>query len=305
MRMLKIVGILVLAISCGLNTVNGFTYPRTTISRGAYLKRVMSSRTQEELMIRDECIEVNEDDRIVGKVNKRDAHSITPGYERARLHRAFSVFLFDDQNRLLLQKRAATKITFPSVWTNTCCSHPLHCEEELDDDVSVQSGQVLGIKRAAIRKLQDELGIDPASLQLSQFKYLTRIQYFAKDDVTYGAEECPWCEHEIDYVLFIKANVLCKPNIDEVSDIKYVTEPELRDMLGQGDLLWSPWFRVFADRFLTEWWRNLDHTLTTDTFVDSTIHRLGEVFSSRAEDLLIDDGSACGDDGCLLEFDDE
>lgn len=50
------------------------------------------------------------------------------------LHRAFSVFLFDDQNRLLLQQRATEKITFPDMWTNTCCSHPLNTPSELIEE---------------------------------------------------------------------------------------------------------------------------------------------------------------------------
>lgn len=50
------------------------------------------------------------------------------------LHRAFSVFLFDRQGRLLLQQRADDKITFPSYWTNTCCSHPLNKPDELEEE---------------------------------------------------------------------------------------------------------------------------------------------------------------------------
>jgi isopentenyl-diphosphate delta-isomerase type 1 len=69
------------------------------------------------------------------------------------LHRAFSVFLFDEQGRLLLQQRADEKITFPGFFTNTCCSHPLAIVDELEE-----KGQ-LGAKRAAQRKLLHELGI--------------------------------------------------------------------------------------------------------------------------------------------------
>ena len=84
------------------------------------------------------------------------------------LHRAFSVFLFNEQGQLLLQKRAGCKITFPLYWTNTCCSHPLWTPLEMGEDVppdrprDKESGAVLGCKRAAIRKLEHELGL-PAS----------------------------------------------------------------------------------------------------------------------------------------------
>ena len=72
------------------------------------------------------------------------------------LHRAFSVFLFDKDDRLLLQQRAANKITFPSVWTNTCCSHQLTGQkpDEMDDEASVASGTCVGAKRAAVRKMK-------------------------------------------------------------------------------------------------------------------------------------------------------
>lgn len=65
---------------------------------------------------------------------------------RGILHRAFSVFLFDSKNRLLLQQRAQSKITFPSVWTNTCCSHPLYGFEptEVDTPADLQAGTVPG-----------------------------------------------------------------------------------------------------------------------------------------------------------------
>jgi isopentenyl-diphosphate delta-isomerase len=63
------------------------------------------------------------------------------------LHRAFSLFLFDKQGRLLLQQRSPEKITFPLYWANTCCSHPLYNEAEME----LENG--LGVKRAAIRKV--------------------------------------------------------------------------------------------------------------------------------------------------------
>jgi hypothetical protein len=85
--------------------------------------------SQEELMLRDECILVDESDAITGHASKRDAHRFTPAQPAGRLHRAFSVFLFDARGRLLLQQRAACKITFPGVWTNTCCSHPLYGQD--------------------------------------------------------------------------------------------------------------------------------------------------------------------------------
>lgn len=76
--------------------------------------------------------------------------------DKGLLHRAFSIFLFNDKNELLLQQRANEKITFANMWTNTCCSHPLAIPSELGFDLE---GAISGVKNAAQRKLLQELGI--------------------------------------------------------------------------------------------------------------------------------------------------
>lgn len=101
------------------------------------------------------------------------------------LHRAFSCFLFNSRNELLLQQRADAKITFPGLWTNTCCSHPLDIPGEVGDDFA---GAILGVKRAAQRKLQQELGIKPEQVPIQDFEFLTRVHYLAGDG--------KWGEHE-------------------------------------------------------------------------------------------------------------
>ena len=106
------------------------------------------SASQEDFMKRDEVILVDEQDRMTGSDSKHKAHTFNSEQPRGLLHRAFSVFLFDDDNQLLLQRRANSKITFPGVWTNTCCSHQLHGYEpsEIDSDAEVSSGFVPGAK---------------------------------------------------------------------------------------------------------------------------------------------------------------
>ena len=106
----------------------------------------------QEKYLEERCILVNEDDVVVGNETKRTCH-LNVNIEAGMLHRAFSVFLFNSKGELLLQKRSDVKITFPQCWTNTCCSHPLYCPEELDET------DHMGVKRAVRRKLMHELGI--------------------------------------------------------------------------------------------------------------------------------------------------
>ncbi len=99
-------------------------------------------------MQKDECILVDEQDSIIGSANKYTSHNFTKEQPQGLLHRAFSVFLFNQDNKLLLQQRALSKITFPGVWTNTCCSHPLHgySPTEVDQPEDVANGSVMGAK---------------------------------------------------------------------------------------------------------------------------------------------------------------
>lgn len=106
--------------------------------------------------------------------------------DKGLLHRAFSVFLFDDQNRLLLQQRASEKITFPDMWTNTCCSHPLSIPGETGSSLPES---VDGVKRAAQRKLDHELGIKMEQVPFEDFHFLTRIHYKAPSDGKWGEHE--------------------------------------------------------------------------------------------------------------------
>ncbi len=103
-------------------------------------------------LLAEECILVDENDRAIGSDSKKNCH-LNEHIRNGKLHRAFSVFLFNSQGELLLQQRASSKITFPEFFTNTCCSHPLYRKEELEEE------NTLGVRRAARRKLEHELGI--------------------------------------------------------------------------------------------------------------------------------------------------
>lgn len=112
--------------------------------------------TQVQLLA-EECILVDENDKVVGSDTKKNCH-LNSNIEKGMLHRAFSVFLFNQEGKLLLQQRATAKVTFPECLTNTCCSHPLYRVEELEEE-GEGGASALGVRRAARRKLEQELGI--------------------------------------------------------------------------------------------------------------------------------------------------
>ncbi|PSN47596.1 Isopentenyl-diphosphate Delta-isomerase 1 [Blattella germanica] len=221
------------------------------------LQRV-SPKGLQEAALSERCLVVNEQDHVIGDASKRDCHSVQPDGELT-LHRAFSVFLFNSRNELLLQQRSPQKVTFPNYVTNTCCSHPLYeiaAEREERD--------AMGVRRAAMRRLHYELGIPQDQAHPDNLQYLTRIHY-------YDAGDGQWGEHEIDYVLVLHTDVTLQPNPDEVSKVWYVARQDLDDVLNTQSAPLTPWFRLIAQNHLRIWWDNL-HRL--DAFKDhKTIHR--------------------------------
>ena len=168
---------------------------------------------------------------------------------RGLVHRAFSAFVFHPStHKLLLQQRASAKITFPDMWTNTCCSHPLAVPGETGATLAAAAA---GAKRAAQRKLYQELGIPPAQVPPEGFAFLTRIYYMA-------ASDGKWGENEIDYILFTERDVTLEPNPNEVRDTRWVSPDELRGMLADQGLVFTPWFRLICDSMLFTWWERLE-----------------------------------------------
>ncbi|KAH8059488.1 farnesyl-diphosphate farnesyltransferase [Aureococcus anophagefferens] len=161
-------------------------------------------KSQDDFMLKDECIVLDYGDNVIGHDNKYNCHKFTVGMPKGILHRAFSVMLFDVDGKLLLQQRAGVKITFADVWTNTCCSHPLHgmSPKEVDDPGATLGGDPAASRSPAVR-LDHELGIAPGVLDPKKFTFTTRVHYFAADLKTHGPD-APWGEHEIDYLLIYK-----------------------------------------------------------------------------------------------------
>lgn len=231
---------------------------------------------EQQRLMAEEVILVDWHDKPIGPASKRISH-LNENIRAGMLHRAFSVFLFNSEGKLLLQQRSGAKITFPLHWANTCCSHPLYFAEEMEET------EALGVKRAAQRKLEHELGIAKNALSFNDFKYLTKIYYKAESDGEWG-------EHEIDWILFVKKDVDLALNDNEVNTAKYVDADELREMFKlqeQGKLHFSPWFHMIAEKFLFGWWEKLDSIIKGELIVDGTwqekpIHRLKLKYDDEA-----------------------
>lgn len=230
----------------------------------------MQIKLMEEL-----CIVLDYDDKPIGAGTKKLCH-LMENINEGLLHRAFSVFLFNEEGKLLLQQRADEKITFPNMWTNTCCSHPLCVPGELelkrDSDHSAHealASAVHGTKTAAQRKLEHELGIQSVDCPIENFQFLTRIHYKSSS----GDDSSKWGEHEIDYILILKtrSDITVNANINEVRDYKFVDSNELKNMFDDKSLVFTPWFKLICETFLFDWWKNLNNL---KEFEDDKIHRL-------------------------------
>ncbi|MDP6741473.1 MAG: isopentenyl-diphosphate delta-isomerase [Candidatus Thalassarchaeaceae archaeon] len=218
-------------------------------------------------MMDEQVILVDEQDLQIGSMSKIESH-----LGEGVLHRAFSVLLFNSVGELLIQKRASSKITFPSVWANSCCSHPLNIEGETEMEGD------LGVKRAAIRKLSQELGIDETELPLQQFHLISKMHYLARAD-------SKWVEHELDHIIFIQSDVNLKINPNEIDEVRWVNQEQLDELVSNsphnGQLI-APWFKEIKRLFLDSWWGHLDEM---DTFQDGLVHHIGEV--GEREDIAL------------------
>ena len=229
-------------------------------------------------MMGERVILVDENDIPIGSASKLDTHR-----GEGLLHRAFSVLLFDQNGRLLLQRRALDKITFPGIWANSCCSHPLHIESEM-----IEKGD-LGVINAAIRKLNQELGIKPSQVEKTSFRPVGRFRYLARMN-----EE--WVEHELDHVIAIQAQVDLEINPNEVHEIAWVSKNEFEGWCKltrqRGETI-APWFEAITETFLERCWPES----ATDGIFDPVIYQLGDVshmLEVGVSDVEADNGGLLG-----------
>lgn len=165
-----------------------------------------------------EIILVNEFDEAIGSMEKMEAH------EKALLHRAFSVFLFNKKGEMLLQKRAASKYHSPSLWTNACCSHPMPGEET---------------KSAALRRLEEELGFTTSINKAFHFTYKAVFD----NGLT---------EHEFDHVFVGEYEGEMQLNNEEVSEVCYKQMADIKAEMEHSAGDYTEWFKI-AFPLLEEW----------------------------------------------------
>lgn len=197
--------------------------------------RMQESNNTEELLIRVDRLDV-----IQGSIKKYQAHLLDT-IQQGIVHRAFSLFLFDEANRLLVQQRSKYKCAWPLHYSNSCCSHPLYMEYEMEDN------DHLGIKRAARRRLKQELGIPESMINLDNIKLVDKFFYTAISNETYG-------ESELDYILLLRKNVNTTVNEQEIKKICCVSKSNMDAFLATHQV--TPWFKMIIDRYPI--WEMLD-----------------------------------------------
>ncbi|MCQ4034343.1 isopentenyl-diphosphate Delta-isomerase [Kaistella montana] len=163
----------------------------------------------------EQVVVVSENDEILGLMEKMEAH------ENGILHRAFSVFLFNDKGEMLLQKRASSKYHSPNQWTNAVCSHPKINETYLE---------------GAQRRLNEELGISADLTEKFSFVY--------KADVGQNL----W-EHELDHVFTGNYEGNFVLNEDEVSEIRYISMQQLDEEMKENPEHFTEWFKIILKEY--------------------------------------------------------
>ncbi|WP_179345963.1 isopentenyl-diphosphate Delta-isomerase [Winogradskyella ursingii] len=166
-------------------------------------------------MTEELVILVDENDNQLGLMPKMEAH------EKALLHRAFSVFVFNEKNELMLQQRALEKYHSPGLWTNTCCSHQRDGESNLD---------------AGKRRLQEEMGF------VTELKETTSFIYKAPFDNGLT-------EHEYDHIMIGYFNEEPNINPEEVGDWKWMSLEAVKTDMVSNPEIYTAWFKIIFEKF--------------------------------------------------------
>lgn len=168
-------------------------------------------------MKEEEVILVNTNDEPIGTMPKMEAH------EKAVLHRAFSVFIMNNNGETMLQQRAAHKYHSPLLWTNTCCSHQRVGES------NIQAGK---------RRLQEEMGFSAELQEVTSFIYKAPFD----NGLT---------EHELDHVMIGSYNGEPKINLDEVESWKWMKPVDIKKDIAINPEIYTVWFKIIFEKFYT------------------------------------------------------
>lgn len=160
---------------------------------------------------------VDENDNEIGTEGKIKAHQ-----DGGKLHRAFSIFVFNNKKEMMLQKRAKSKYHFGGLWTNTCCSHPRSDEP---------------IEETAKEKLRQEMGFDTELRELFTFIYK-------------ATSENGLTEHELDHVLVGRFDGDPQPNPEEADEWKWISLEEIERDVRENPDNYTPWFRIALKRII-------------------------------------------------------
>ncbi|KAF9660376.1 isopentenyl-diphosphate Delta-isomerase [Tenacibaculum sp. Mcav3-52] len=160
--------------------------------------------------MKEQVILVDQQDNPIGLMEKIEAH------EKALLHRAFSVFVFNDKNELMLQQRAAEKYHSPLLWTNTCCSH------QRDGESNIEAGK---------RRLQEEMGFSCELEEVFSFIYKAPFD----NGLT---------EHEYDHVMIGRFNDEPIVNPEEVASYKWMPLKEVKNDIDNHPEKYTAWFKI-------------------------------------------------------------
>ncbi|MFD0976223.1 isopentenyl-diphosphate Delta-isomerase [Salinimicrobium gaetbulicola] len=166
-------------------------------------------------MKEEQVILVNENDEQIGLMPKMEAH------EKALLHRAFSVFVFNDRNELMIQQRAMGKYHSPGLWTNTCCSH------QREGESNIEAGK---------RRLQEEMGFTTDLKDTISFIYKAPFD----NGLT---------EHEFDHILVGYYNEEPNLNPEEAHDYKWVDLETLKEDMAKNPQRYTEWFKIIFDKY--------------------------------------------------------
>ncbi|RBA29174.1 isopentenyl-diphosphate Delta-isomerase [Flavobacterium tibetense] len=166
-------------------------------------------------MVEEQVILVDSNDNPIGTMNKMEAH------EKAVLHRAFSVFILNDKNEVMLQQRAAHKYHSPLLWTNTCCSH------QRVGETNIEAGK---------RRLFEEMGFTADLKELFHFIYKAPFD----NGLT---------EHELDHVMIGYSNENPVINKEEVESWKWMSIEAIKEDMTANPNDYTVWFKIIFDEF--------------------------------------------------------